>query len=215
MLPVLKDAGMIHVGFGLQSGSRKMVYQVFQRGTSNEQNRELVQHLIDMEFEEVRLDILTNTKYEDEEDCYETLEFMCSLPKPFLLQLFEMYEFPTSKLIYMKDLPKGTMTPEGFFHYNMLYTMTQNSKLPSEAILAMSKDDYLRSHPRVLADIATAVISPDEETRAMQWKIKELGWRLQNASVRDLVKQRLKEKTPEPVKRVLRPVRNALRGAKG
>jgi len=213
MLPLLKDVGMVHTGFGLQSGSRKMVYDVFRRGTSNEENQRLVQHMIDTGFDEVRLDILTNTKYEDEADCLETLQFLCSLPKPFMLQLFTMYEFPTSKLSSMKNLPRGSMTPEGFFHYNMLYTLTQNDRLPSEAILAMAKDPFLRSHPRVMADIATAVISPDEQTRGMQWKIKELNWRLQNASVRDFAKQRLKERLPEPVKKVLRPVRNVLRGS--
>ena len=80
---------------------------------------------------------------------------------------------------------------------------------------AMVEDDFLRRNPEVMAEIATAVISPDEQTHAMQQKINELNWRLNHASVKEVAKQQLKERLPEPVKKVLRPVRNALRGARG
>jgi radical SAM superfamily enzyme YgiQ (UPF0313 family) len=212
MLELLRDAGCTQAGFGLQSGSPKMVRQIYQRGTTNEQNVALVRDIVDVGIEVIRLDVLTNTKYEDEEDCRATLRFLCDMPKPYTLILYKLVEFPTSKLLYMKDLPRGTQTPEGFFHYNMLYLMTQSRQLSSETILALADDRYLRNHPQALADLCSAVITPDETMDAPQERIKILTWQLESTTLKSLAKLRIKDAIPESIKKVLRPVKKALRG---
>ncbi len=97
LLQQLKDAGMISITMGVQSGSSRILEQHFNRPTDTARVLEAAQEIVDL-GPEVKgfFDLITKVPFETEEDLRATFNFMLALPVEFKTMGFgEMTNFPT------------------------------------------------------------------------------------------------------------------------
>jgi radical SAM superfamily enzyme YgiQ (UPF0313 family) len=209
MLVLLRNAGMDDACMGIQSGSERVLHDVFERKATLDQIRQMARWFHELDFKRVQFDIVSNTPYESEEDCRKTLDLLCELPKPFDLFVYKLVLFPTCKMDRMGhrryDLDEKT-----FFFYNMLYLLTQKDRLPATTIKALADDPYLRENPMLLSDLACAVLGEDTYTREMGWKIKYLESRLAQRTLGNLLKEGAKGALPSWLWNFLRRGKAAL-----
>lgn len=202
MLLCLKKAGLTEVCVGLQSGSHRVLHEIYERHTTNEQLAQLAQWFVEVGFERVRYDMLTYCEYETEDDCRQTLEFLGTLPKPFDLFVFGLVPFSTSKIVRMNH-PKGDMNHEGFFFYHMLYLLTRDYKVSMDTIRTLSYDRHLRERPLLMADLVQAIQGKDDVVRGLRWQVADLESRINQTTWGKLFKQRLNERLPSWLKGVV------------
>jgi len=65
-----------------------------------------------------------------------------------------------------------------------------------------------------MSRLVGAILGEDEKVREMGWHIRALEFKLQNLSLRGLIKQRAKEKLPPRLWEALRSARSAARRGK-
>ncbi|MEW6200341.1 MAG: radical SAM protein [bacterium] len=89
----LVEMGMEFVGMGLQSGSKRIIKEVYKRNSTPEEfiraARILEKHPLLKNY-----DVITNNPYETEEDIIETLKVLAQLKKPFNLNIYSLTPYP-------------------------------------------------------------------------------------------------------------------------
>jgi|TARA_B100001964_G_scaffold208413_1_gene241012 radical SAM superfamily enzyme YgiQ (UPF0313 family) len=118
----LKDAGMVSITMGIQSGSERVRKEIFFRNTSNQQLVDAVNVINKLKFHS-RFDIIHDNPYETRQDKLETVELLLKLRRPFYLTIYSLCWFPRTKLTE-KALKDGFITKqhiEGKFKKAMLY----------------------------------------------------------------------------------------------
>ncbi len=173
-LLLLKRAGLRDVTMGIQSGSKFIRDTFFKRPSSNakiiEVSRIFRRHKINASY-----DILLDNPFEKETDRGETLQLLLQLPRPFQLHTHALTYFPETELTalalekkYIKEsdvedqkqqsLVRWTATldfsrdKENIF-WDSLYYMAKKSYFPKVLIVKLSKNNFLREHPKILAFI--------------------------------------------------------------
>lgn len=215
MIRLLVGAGLRFITLGIQSGSRYIAHEVYNRRHSFEGIIALAQwgekYGLDLSY-----DMLSNCEYESEANCRETLEFLQRLPKPRLIQVKGLGVFPPMRISTL-DLPKYCL-PEAIFEFwNTLYLMTRHREIPGEQLLALSQDEYLKAHPETLRSIALAFKQMDAQTRENREEADRVRAGQGDASVGGLLryaKRLVGRFLPHPVAEVARSLLARLNGAK-
>lgn len=109
-LEPLRRAGLSIIDIGLQSGSRRMLQQVYQRRQKVERLPETGRLLKELKIFPY-FDIILNDPYEESEDLRQTLEMLLSLPRPFNANLFSLSFYPGARLTE-KALREGVLRAE-------------------------------------------------------------------------------------------------------
>lgn len=130
-LTLLKDAGLIMVMMGLQSGSDRVNKEVFKRHTSSEtflNATELIKNLNIGAY----YDVILDNPYETDDDVLKTLLVILQIPKPFQFQLFSLCFYQGTEL-HKRAVSDGLIfTDPRFDNYGQL-TQTTFNKLISMA----------------------------------------------------------------------------------
>ncbi len=149
-LAKLNDAGLDAVELGIQSGSQRILKDVFNRNTPREQMLRSANILVDLGLDCV-FDLLTYVKGETEEDCRETFDLLVDLPKELCL-------VGAGKLIYypgyditldQETIEKSSMDPELYRYFHRLYHLTR-TRIPRQAVRLMGSLPLFRKYPRLL-----------------------------------------------------------------
>ena len=156
-LMLLKDCGLDAVSLGIQSGSERILDDVFDRHTSVEQILSASQVLHDLEIR-YTIDIITNNPFENEDDCQKTLGLLLRLPRPIsvggdrlsLLSFFPNYRI--TNMLKDNELDKN-IDQKRYSFYNSLYLLTQHKVIPKKWISLLQKNKYLRRHPDILVKL--------------------------------------------------------------
>lgn len=165
----LKRAGVAIVQMGIQSGSRRMLREMYHRYTKPEQVVAAAQNLTDAGVPYM-IDLINGHALEREEDFRATLDLLLSLPAGFLLHPINhlgLYRnYPITGLaetqgIAIEWLPgrnaaEAPTTPASRF-WNALLTMTQFPELDPTVLRTLGDDPYLREHPEALEGVAGAL----------------------------------------------------------
>ena len=158
MLRQLKDAGMVSVTMGVQSGSERILREHFNRPTATKRVIEAAQEIVDL-GPDVKgfFDLITKIPFETEADLQETFELMLELPKDFKTVGFgEMTNFPDYG--FTKDVDAHPeliarhdreITQDMYDYYHKLYFLTRGP-MPKEEILAISRDPRYRQDHHLL-----------------------------------------------------------------
>jgi anaerobic magnesium-protoporphyrin IX monomethyl ester cyclase len=95
----LAEAGMRLVIMGIQSGSPR-IQKLFNRHISNDQMIRAAQviHSFHCWAPRPRYDIITDNPYETDDDRFETLRLVYSLPRPYRLSLFSLTFYPGTSI---------------------------------------------------------------------------------------------------------------------
>ena len=184
MLQALKRAGMHSTTVAFQSGSPRMLKDVYNRPTDLDQLVAWAQVVYDVQFDLFVAEGLTNSPFETEDDCRATLELLLRLPQPFYLQMFKLAIFPGTVISGLTGAD-GPVDEEMFRFWNMMYLLPQSGRLPAETIRALSHDACLRAAPALLEDLADA-LHPEDRMLAL---VDDLGQRAE-AMQRDRFPQR-------------------------
>ncbi len=168
---ILKEAGLIVVGFGMQSPSERIRKEVFNRTESNKTILKSVEILHRNKLDGF-YDIILDNPFETEDDKKEGLEFLLKIPKPYSLVAFALKFFPQYK-ITQEGLRKGLTTESeineigtrSYFEYNYnwyfprkkedifwncLYLLSARSTLPRFTVRFMSKSQLFKKNPSLL-----------------------------------------------------------------
>lgn len=145
-LELLHEAGLRRVTLGIQSGSQRILKDVFNRPVPNQKVIESARVLerIGLEY---NFDVITNTPFETEEDCVDTLELLLALPRvrfDFGLSKLSIYPNTEIERRYAEQQPEP-LSDATYGLFNKLYLLTQ-TPVPKPVIRWASRSRYLKRH---------------------------------------------------------------------
>ena len=112
-LELLIDAGLKIAEVGVQSGSQRILDQVFQRGIKASKTMEVIKQLAVYKKSDnlqVLADFITDNPYETQEDIIQTYNYICQLPPHVKLNVFVLAFFPGTPM-YERALNDGCIKP--------------------------------------------------------------------------------------------------------
>lgn len=111
-LELLLDSGLTVVQMGVQSGSQRVLDEVYRRNVSVDKTREVAKHLSSFADRlNLSLDFIIDTPWETREDCYQTFRYILGLPPGIFVNLFFLACFPGTPL-YDRAIAEGIIDPE-------------------------------------------------------------------------------------------------------
>lgn len=202
-LQILKDAGVACINLGIQTGSERTNYDIFNRHTKNEKIVEFAKMCAQLDIP-VWYDLILDNPYEDDDDHRHTLELMLSLPRPFELNTHSLCYFPKMDLteralkdgLICEDEVEGlaikaledfhmrlSMVPKRENHFwNTLIGMTRYRFFSAEKIGSLSHNRLLYRFPKLLSLWVRTTLRLIMIRRALARGLKELGNRLFSGS---------------------------------
>lgn len=123
-LAKLSSAGLIHVEVGLQTGSRRMAHNVYQRFQENENFLEVDEMLTKYGVTKT-YDTLVDNIYEKPEDILATLEVIGALQRPFYIGAYSLTPFPGTEY-YEKVVADGYLDRMADAYNSPLYATDPN-----------------------------------------------------------------------------------------
>jgi radical SAM superfamily enzyme YgiQ (UPF0313 family) len=149
---ILRDCGLKCVTCGIQTGSQRILRELFNRPTSREKILEAGRTFSRLGID-CYYDLITSIPGETEEDCRETLDLLLAMPRPFkvMLGINELVLYPgyeVTRIVEERNL-SGQRDEKMTSFYNRLYLMCE-TRIPGFAIRALSRIGFLRNHPRLL-----------------------------------------------------------------
>jgi len=108
----LVDAGMYRINVGMQSGSMRVLHQVYKRPGTKEQIVQTFETLGKFKGRLTPLyQYILDNPWETEEDQLETLRQLFLIPRPYILELFSLTFFPGTELAE-RAIKEGLITDE-------------------------------------------------------------------------------------------------------
>jgi len=153
ILAALKRSGLDRVTMGIQSGSERLLRDVYHRRFSNDKAVEAMETL-EMLGIQYDVDMITSNPLETEEDCKETLELLIEAPPKCRLNggLSKLSFFPNSaieRMVKEAEIPPD-IDKRMFDFYNRLYLLA-DSRVPKRFVRRLSRSGFFRAHPAALA----------------------------------------------------------------
>ncbi len=177
MISWLKDAGVESVTLGIQSGSEKLVREIYTRNAPNEKILFAAQLLHQYKIKYI-VDIITQSPFETEDDCKKTLDLLLALPRPFSistlskLSLFEnLVVTELAKKTLQKKLDKTT-----FDFYNYLYLLASFSYVPKNIIRYLSEHAFFKRKPTRLHGFISAHNGVTQTKNMVKKIIPQKAW---------------------------------------
>lgn len=146
MVKTLFESGMSMIGIGVQSGSEKIVTDIYDRGFNRGRIIDLSKIISQYPFKHVQVDILYDSPYENENDKRQTLELLLDMYPPFVTKPIGLVIYEHSQLFNKKKLTEG-VDWNGNLFWNCLYLLSGTKKLKKETILEISNNVYFRENP--------------------------------------------------------------------
>ena len=166
---LLKRAGVAFVTMGIQSGSERVLREVYNRNTPRDKILNTSRLLHEAGIPMV-VDIIGNNPLETEEDYRESLDLLLSLPPGFCISMIgglSVYRnFPIADILEKAGFPNvwspdgnwaGAVVTPTFRFWNSLLGMTEFEHLDGDALRSMADDPYLREHPEIVESLFKAL----------------------------------------------------------
>lgn len=168
----LCDAGCFRFTIGVQSGSDRILKEVYHRPATRAAILAAARtlHTVGVGY---NVDLIGNNPLETEVDCRETLTLLLQLPKPYTLHpvnplsFYRGYQLTNQMLEQgleseLEQLDEGAKygarpRPEYAF-WNALYTLAPYEGMTEAVLLPLVQDEYLRARPEALWGLVRAVI---------------------------------------------------------
>jgi radical SAM superfamily enzyme YgiQ (UPF0313 family) len=168
---LLKKAGIAFTILGIQSGSQRILREVYHRTTTREQILNTVGWLRRAGITFV-LDFIGFNPLETEEDYRETFDLLMAIPPGFAMHDINMLSvyrnYPIARKLHEagllnpmlpgRNVTGGSASPLHRF-WKAILTLTQFSTLDRDILPALIEDPYLRKHPQVVEALAQSLVS--------------------------------------------------------
>lgn len=142
-MEVLVDAGLRFLEFGVQSASPRTLSEVYNRRVPLDRSHEVIRQV--MEYSKshgvrLMLDFIIDNPYETEEEVFETVRYLSSLPKGIEINVFSLCFFPGTP-IFDRAVNDGYIDAEDESVYNIGYkhVIRYHRDLPTFLIKVFSK----------------------------------------------------------------------------
>jgi len=173
MLEDLRAAGCFFTGIGIQSGSPYINEHVYGRKDRPEEVIEFAEMVREAGIDKVIYDLLTNSRYEREEDCRATLDLLCRLPKPLKISIKKIQNYPGSAYSELR-LPEGGMDEQGFRFYNLLYLLAAQPEVEPAFVRRLASRRDLREDPEPLERLVGPMARANERARDIEEQMVRL-----------------------------------------
>lgn len=196
MLALLKEAGVDHMVMGVQTGSERVLKDIYKRRMTQEQILKAT-HAVSNAGIHMVIDLIYHNPMETEEDHRETFKLLMRMPKDFTinpnggLALYEKHSI-TEQAVQMGLEPQRMEGRHAAFagstdlsrFWRGVFIMTQFSEIPRETLKDLIELPGLREKPEIVEGLAAAFvegvfINSDNQIRKSQ-AIRDLDHRLQS-----------------------------------
>ena len=150
-MEILLDAGLKLVQLGIQSGSQRILDEVFDRKIKVTKTREVVRQIVPYYKTHgmiLLLDFIIDNPYETRNDIIQTYEYLTNLPPHVRVNIFCLAFFPGTP-IYNKALKDGFIEPyneKTLRFFDKVNIITYQNNYETFLILLFQ---FLRRHPRL------------------------------------------------------------------
>ncbi|MBE7559708.1 B12-binding domain-containing radical SAM protein [bacterium] len=171
MMTMLAEAGMFSVTMGMQSGSERLLADVYGRRTTKEEVIRGARIIHELGLNLV-VDVIGYHPLENEADLAETLDVLLALPTPYTIHPINPMSFYGGfKITEMAReagvdliLAPGTnkyyaQGPPDYDRWAALYYMCQFAEIPREVIRALAEDPRWKSDPATLRKLADGILA--------------------------------------------------------
>ena len=166
----LKRAGIGFLVMGLQSGSQRILNDVYNRKVPNQKAIDAAKMITDAGVT-LLVDLIDGYPFQTEQDNLDTLELMLAMPEGVILQEINPLSFFRNYPLVDKARELGIpvqmipgrntavvqKSPEQEF-WRAILTLSQFKSVPADEIRALATDPHMREHPELVKSIAKAMI---------------------------------------------------------
>lgn len=156
-LEALKKAGLYYITMGIESGSENVLFNIFKRKTPKERILQAGKILNELGLKNgARYDLIVNNPFEKDEDCRNTLELLCDMPRPLNIGLSKLSFFPgylLSEMLNDKLIDEHRNNGKKYLFWNCLYLLTQYKNISKKIIIRFSRSAFLYKHPWFLKQL--------------------------------------------------------------
>lgn len=155
ILAMLEKAGCHAITMGIQSGSQRILTEVYDRPTKVGRVVKAAEEIANSNIPAATFDIIPQTEFDTEDDLKETFELLLKIPKSLDSTFYnKMAYFPNYPIQEKFRDPKllahsGQLTEDIYLYYFKLYDLTR-SNMSVDEILRISKDPKYRENHRLL-----------------------------------------------------------------
>lgn len=162
VISLLKSAGLDSCFLGIESGSEKIRYGIYERFVSDEQILKAAK-ILKRHGVLTYYDLILDNPYETETDLMATFNLCLKLPQPFNFQLYSLNNFPKTTLTermlkdgIIKDWDRTKTLEQWRFTFRKsnfwyaLIILTSKSFIPRRLLLMFSKSTFLKTRPSIL-----------------------------------------------------------------
>jgi radical SAM superfamily enzyme YgiQ (UPF0313 family) len=186
MLAQLRQAGMIFIGMGVQTGSDYVSREIYRRRYGAEALLELARTADKLGLA-LNYELLSNCPFERESDCLETLRLILQLPKPLTICIKRLVIFPGLRIATL-DKPKPSLPDSTFEFWNQLYLIARHHLIPDDELLALTRDEYLKTNPEIVRALALGLKRKIVEENASRAELDRLAAEERHVTVRSLLR---------------------------
>lgn len=188
-LRLLRDAGLVHVGMGIQSGSESFRHHYYER---RDRDADIISALRVLRGLGIsyHVDLLLDNPLEGEKERQETYELLLELPKPFFVNTHSLTHFPESKLTQVL-LQRGLIGPddvedvqqksytrwnphldvrrdrENMFWANLYFLIGINA--PRSWVERVRASSFWRRHPKAMTRLFRWLVHSPSGQRVAAW----------------------------------------------
>lgn len=154
-LALLKDTGCHAITMGVQSGSYRILTEVYNRPTKIGRVTQAAIEIVESGIPAATFDLIPQTEFDKEDDLRETLELLLELPKEMdstfynIMAYFPNYpiqdKFEDQQLLASSE----RLTEDTYLYYFKLFGLTRTA-MPMEQIRAIAQDPQYRQNHDLL-----------------------------------------------------------------
>ena len=168
-LKLLKEAGCHYLIMGIQSGSQRVLSEYYDRRHSHERTIQTAQNILDADLK-LLCDFIGYNPLIRESDNIETLDLICSIPKPWGIIKFNPMAFYDGYRLTDIARKEGVMDqlerPFGVHAYQAkitndlifweyILTLGHFEGFSKDKVMGLVNDRYIRENPEILKQIVT------------------------------------------------------------
>jgi len=156
LLKMLKNAGCTAITMGIQSGSERILTEVYTRPTKPNRVLEAARELDKSGIEQVSFDMIPRTDFDTEEDLKQTLDLLLRLPKRLRINPYSklsiMPNYPINKAYENKNLLAISqhLSEDVYMYYFKLFFLVRSQMLEEKQLLSVIADPKYRKEHQLL-----------------------------------------------------------------
>jgi len=155
ILQLLKDSGCHAITMGVQSGSQRILTEIYDRPTRVNRVVQASREIVDSGIPAATFDLIPQTDFDTEEDLRKTLDILLQIPQQidttFYGKLAYFPNYPIQKKFNDKSLLASSekITEDTYLYYFKLYDLTR-TKIPRNDLESIIKDKKYRQDHNLL-----------------------------------------------------------------